>query len=33
VIGSREDVGYVADTLRRLQVTPRPAAALNTSVL
>jgi fructose-1,6-bisphosphatase I len=33
VIGSREDVGYVADVLRRLQVTPRPAAALNTSVL
>jgi fructose-1,6-bisphosphatase I len=33
VIGSREDVGYVADTLRRMQVPPRPAVALNTSVL
>jgi fructose-1,6-bisphosphatase I len=33
VIGSREDVGYVADTLRRLQVSPRPAGTLETSVL
>lgn len=33
VIGSREDVGYVADTLRRLQVEPRPTGALETSVL
>lgn len=33
VIGSREDVGYVADTLRRLQISPRPAGTLETSVL
>jgi len=33
VIGSREDVGYVADTLRRLQVSPRPTGTLETSVL
>src|SRR5690606_41135599 len=33
VIGSREEVGYVADTLRRLQTPPRPAGTLETSVL
>jgi fructose-1,6-bisphosphatase I len=33
VIGSREDVGYVADTLRRLRIEPRPAGPLAAPVL
>ena len=33
VIGSREDVGYVADTLRRLQAPARPAETLSAPVL
>ena len=33
VIGSREDVGYVADTIRRLQRPQRPSGALTAPVL